>query len=185
MALIKCGECGGELSDKAAACPKCGAKPPRKTSRVTWLVGGIFAIAVAQWVWSSARGPGNAAQNVPAAGAPISDEERAALQRAAQDKAAADARRGLIAQAAKVLRNGMHDPASFEIQEVLMMGDQAGCYTYRAKNGFGALRSAQAVLTPETKFITSDKAGFGAAWKKHCAGQSGQPLTSYVRMFVL
>lgn len=25
MALIKCGECGNEVSDKAAACPKCGA----------------------------------------------------------------------------------------------------------------------------------------------------------------
>ena len=27
MALVKCGECGGEVSDKAIACPKCGAKP--------------------------------------------------------------------------------------------------------------------------------------------------------------
>lgn len=27
MALVKCNECGGDVSDKAAACPKCGAKP--------------------------------------------------------------------------------------------------------------------------------------------------------------
>ena len=25
MALVKCGECGGQVSDKAAACPHCGA----------------------------------------------------------------------------------------------------------------------------------------------------------------
>jgi hypothetical protein len=25
MALVKCGECGKEISDKAAACPGCGA----------------------------------------------------------------------------------------------------------------------------------------------------------------
>lgn len=25
MALVKCGECGNEVSDRAAACPKCGA----------------------------------------------------------------------------------------------------------------------------------------------------------------
>jgi TM2 domain-containing membrane protein YozV len=27
MALIKCNECGNEVSDKAASCPKCGAPP--------------------------------------------------------------------------------------------------------------------------------------------------------------
>jgi hypothetical protein len=27
MALIKCRECGNEVSDSAKACPKCGAKP--------------------------------------------------------------------------------------------------------------------------------------------------------------
>ncbi|MFZ6696827.1 zinc-ribbon domain-containing protein [Stenotrophomonas acidaminiphila] len=29
MALIKCTECGRELSDKAAACPGCGAPIPQ------------------------------------------------------------------------------------------------------------------------------------------------------------
>lgn len=27
MALVACGECGREISDKAAACPQCGAPP--------------------------------------------------------------------------------------------------------------------------------------------------------------
>ncbi len=31
MALIECGECGGQVSDKAQACPHCGA--PAKTSQ--------------------------------------------------------------------------------------------------------------------------------------------------------
>lgn len=48
MALIKCAECGGEVSSKAAACPKCGAKPPAKTSLVTWIIGGIFLVFVYQ-----------------------------------------------------------------------------------------------------------------------------------------
>lgn len=54
MALIPCGECGREVSDKAAACPHCGApvssgesvqnrrveeSQPRKTSRWKWVVG--------------------------------------------------------------------------------------------------------------------------------------------------
>lgn len=30
MALIKCPECGREISDKAIACPNCGSPVPQK-----------------------------------------------------------------------------------------------------------------------------------------------------------
>lgn len=38
MALIKCKECGEQISSKAKSCPKCGVTLPRKTSILTWLV---------------------------------------------------------------------------------------------------------------------------------------------------
>lgn len=38
MALVKCKECGEQVSTKAKNCPKCGAKAPKSTSIVTWLV---------------------------------------------------------------------------------------------------------------------------------------------------
>ena len=38
MALVKCKECGEQVSTKAKTCPKCGAKAPKKTSLFTWLV---------------------------------------------------------------------------------------------------------------------------------------------------
>lgn len=38
MALVKCNECGNEVSTKATACPKCGAARPKPTSPVAWLV---------------------------------------------------------------------------------------------------------------------------------------------------
>jgi hypothetical protein len=38
MALIKCRECGREVSSSAKSCPQCGAKLPKKTSFVTWAV---------------------------------------------------------------------------------------------------------------------------------------------------
>ncbi len=41
MALIKCKECGAEVSSKAKTCPKCGVKVEKKTSIVTWLVLGL------------------------------------------------------------------------------------------------------------------------------------------------
>lgn len=38
MALVKCKECGEQVSTGAQSCPKCGAKPPKKTSVFTWFV---------------------------------------------------------------------------------------------------------------------------------------------------
>jgi RNA polymerase subunit RPABC4/transcription elongation factor Spt4 len=32
MAMIKCAECGNDVSSQAAACPKCGAPPPKVRS---------------------------------------------------------------------------------------------------------------------------------------------------------
>lgn len=52
MALIKCSECGAEVSDKAAACVKCGAPiisdriPPLPTITETPKTGSSWS-----WVW--------------------------------------------------------------------------------------------------------------------------------------
>jgi hypothetical protein len=43
MALVKCKECGTEVSSKAAACPKCGANPPKSRS-VIKIVGGTLLV---------------------------------------------------------------------------------------------------------------------------------------------
>jgi hypothetical protein len=40
MAMTKCKECGGEVSTKASACPKCGAVVKR-TGCLTWIVAGF------------------------------------------------------------------------------------------------------------------------------------------------
>jgi hypothetical protein len=41
MALVKCGQCGGDVASNAVACPKCGAPPPRRIN-----IGKLFGIAV-------------------------------------------------------------------------------------------------------------------------------------------
>lgn len=51
MSLVKCKECGKEVSNKAKTCPNCGAKAPKKTSLFTWLVLifiGLIAYGVSQ-----------------------------------------------------------------------------------------------------------------------------------------
>lgn len=57
MALVKCKECGSEISNKAKACPKCGAVPPKPTSKFTIVVGGFFALIVAMAVFRPSEPP--------------------------------------------------------------------------------------------------------------------------------
>lgn len=53
MALVKCKECGEQVSTQAKTCPKCGARVPKKTSLITWVVL-IFIIYV---VYQANQGP--------------------------------------------------------------------------------------------------------------------------------
>jgi len=47
MALIKCSECGKDVSTTAAACANCGAKPKKPASKVWYWVIGIFVVGIA------------------------------------------------------------------------------------------------------------------------------------------
>jgi hypothetical protein len=44
MALIECPECNKQISDQAAACPGCGACPPKEPKSYAWLWSAIVVI---------------------------------------------------------------------------------------------------------------------------------------------
>ena len=44
--MLKCKECECEVSDNEVKCPVCGAKIPRKTPLIIWLMLIIFAVLV-------------------------------------------------------------------------------------------------------------------------------------------
>jgi len=66
MALVKCKECGEEVSNKAKTCPKCGAKAPKKTSAFTWLVL-IFIIFI---IYSVSQTPTTPVHSVSSSSSP-------------------------------------------------------------------------------------------------------------------
>jgi hypothetical protein len=55
MALVKCKECGEQVSTSAKSCPKCGAKLPKKTSLITWLVLILFGVVVFNVAYTPSR----------------------------------------------------------------------------------------------------------------------------------
>lgn len=44
--LVKCHECGAEVSASATACPKCGAPPRKKTGLLAWVLGVLVLLGV-------------------------------------------------------------------------------------------------------------------------------------------
>lgn len=45
MALMKCHECGSDVSSEAATCPKCGATPRSKSNKLQAVFGALIVVA--------------------------------------------------------------------------------------------------------------------------------------------
>lgn len=154
MALIKCKECKSEVSDTAAACPKCGAKVPPKTSRGVKLFAWFIFLAVVAGIFMRSNAPEPA---------PVSAADAAA-------KAKQEAEFQSVVSKVRALKASSKNPASFEIESVILMDNGTLCVRFRATNSFNA-------LVPDAKAITV-KDTFGD-WNKECAGKTG---TDYKRV---
>ena len=174
MALIKCKECGNEVSSKAETCPKCGAriaaKPMGCGSIIGLVVLGIIILASLSSIFSS---------TTPL---PPPDTPGQAAAKKKQDEAVQRATVGAVA-----LKKAMRDPESFKLESALVIeGTGAVCYGYRAKNGFGGMNMGHAVLSSDGKtFKTDEMNGFTKLWNKECADKSGTEAATAIRWFAL
>jgi hypothetical protein len=183
MPLVKCPDCGNEVSDRAPSCPKCGAPigarqavppsaqpvppPKKKTSILTWGCLTLIVLAVIGGVLSKTTG-GN-----PQPAAPSAEQQK-------EDQAVKIALVG-----AGLLKKSMRDPDSFKLEQVLVMDKtNAVCYDYRARNGFGGYNKGQAVLSPDLKnFKTNNEAGFNTLWNKWCGEKQGTDVTKRLILY--
>lgn len=67
MAMTKCKECGNEVSDKADACPKCGAKVAKKPGLLVKIGGGFVALIFLLVIFSPAPAENKSTQQAAAA----------------------------------------------------------------------------------------------------------------------
>lgn len=151
MALINCQECGAQISDQAASCPKCGApvaaKAPKKEessgrlSVLKWVFMGIIGLVVFQCVQDSNRA-------ATSSSAPKEMDSMDAL---------------FLCQTA--LKRASRDPEKAEVPYVPDMGKGKESYfawgsstkMARMRNGFGleVATSASCTVDRPTKRITS------------------------------
>jgi hypothetical protein len=150
MAMVKCHECGNEISSEAEACPKCGAKPRPAVGVFGWL----FVLAVAYGAWSFFS-PSSAPPKAPPSPAEIAYQQP---QEQLFQKTAI---------MAATIKRGLREPASVQ-WETIMANDDGSvmCFLYRARNGFGG-------MTRENVSFANGKASKDAAhWNKHCTNKS-------------
>ena len=119
MAMIKCKECGKEISDQAAACPHCGAKPYKSSGCLAVFVTGTVLIAIFSLIPGTPKSP-----------APFDAEATV---------------RGLCMMH---IKGSLNDPnsAEFEHSSSTIASKNGDIWTVqrpvRAKNAFNATRSA-------------------------------------------
>lgn len=73
MALKKCRECGREISTEAESCPGCGAKQPKRTSLLTWLIALVLGFGLIAAFCSGSDESSNASRQAARATAPPKD----------------------------------------------------------------------------------------------------------------
>ena len=158
MALVKCRECGVQVSTTAVACPGCGAKVKKPISRLTLFFVGVALIFGAKAAFEEAN-------TAPRPAAAVKSAEQLAAEQAKE------ALFQKVVLGAKLLKKGMKNPASFQLVSAAVMSDGSICYEYRGTNSFNA--------TVLERYVVSSKGGSkdGGAWNKYCGGKSGEDFT--------
>ena len=161
MALIKCHECGNEISDAAKSCPQCGAKPKKKVG----LLGITFVLLVGFVVFKCTTAVDSAGTRTAEREAAKTPEQRAAesAARAAEEKriTAALKTKRLVIEHAK-------NPTSLQFAQLRISEDgELICGTYRATNSYNA-------VVPGVVAVTKQGYAFDAGnWEKSCSKATG------------
>lgn len=197
MSLMKCKECGKQISDKAKACPSCGYVP-RRTSLFTWIVTIILAIGFLPVVFSSFTNYSNQANDsthetefkvleTPEQLVERNKKNEEIQKEIAENKKKDDEAIQKATIGAIALKKAMRDPESFKLESALVINDTgAVCYDYRARNGFGGVNVGHAVLASDGKrFKTNEEDGFTKLWNKECVNKTGKEVVTAIRWFAL
>lgn len=119
MALVKCHECGTEVSSKAKACPSCGAKPKRKLSVLKWGAGIFVAfIAYGAYVDSNMTPEQKAARAEARAAREAEDVKQAAEKKAHDDEKACSNQTTAFVMSQSFVKQRLKAPASADFPYV-------------------------------------------------------------------
>lgn len=155
MALIKCTECGKEVSNGAGKCPHCGAKIKKSVGLV-----GIIFVALIGWAIFASVSQSEIKKR--------EEESKSPAQIAAEEKQKAleTKRYSAATVAAATIKRAMRDPESLKFESMRVNEDASiVCARYRARNGFGGMNGEFIV------FVKNAGHQDAATWNKHCKAE--------------
>ena len=163
MALVKCKECGSQVSTKAGACPGCGAKV-KQSGGCGILLAVVFAIFALATCFSSMHLPNNqtaATALVAPSESELSAAEREQIRIEAQSRAAAALETETIIKAERAVRSRMKDPTSAVFKDVRYgKSDATGAVAYgyvNSKNSFGGFQGFQRFISNGTTTLLEEE----------------------------
>ena len=170
--MVKCRECGAEVSSHAKACPKCGAPPPARPVRFNWpmvftafVIAAGFALTVAKCDSDNTR-----ARQAEAA--------KTHAERTVDAKKEADFQRAV--RLALTAKKGMKNPQSFQLSTAILTDAGALCFVYRGTNSFNATVPGYAVLTAANQLAIGSADDVRRLWDAHCSMKRGDDML-YIR----
>ncbi|MBI1327862.1 MAG: hypothetical protein GC136_09505 [Alphaproteobacteria bacterium] len=163
MALIKCHECNNEISSKAKACPKCGAKPKR-TGFFGWLFI-IFVLIV--FVSEMMNPPGKPATPESK---PVAKQEKSPEEKMRDTK---------VVFYGNSIKANSRDPKSLEWITILANQDGSTiCFKYRGRNGLGGISVQNTVIVKDSLQKASN------AWNQHCTKEGVEDVGNSMKWVI-
>jgi len=166
MAMIKCKECGSNVSNKAASCPHCGLTKPGARG---YGIGSVIIIS-SLVIWSIADSQFNPPSSK------YTEQEK--IEQAKKD--ALDQKKYAVLTRATLIKKTMRNPDSFKVQSVILTESGSACFEFISQNGFGGMNNGAAVSWGFDGISMTDMNGFYENWKRECDGKSGKDITKYI-----
>ena len=137
MALIKCKECGKEVSKKAETCPNCGAPLKKKTTQ--YGCGTLILLGIVTFILIGVFSSNDKSTTDTSTTSTPKSQEEIRKERIQKHFSAWDgSHRGLT----EIIKKSMNDPGSYKHEETLYWdkGDHLLVKTtFRGKNAFGGV----------------------------------------------
>lgn len=162
--MVKCRECGNDVSDKAKSCPHCGVVKPAPESKLgSYLklgLGAVLVIAIVKCVNEREDRNSQASAEKQQIEASKTPEQRA-------QEAKKEAEFQSVVSRLRALKASTKNPNSFEIVSAILMNDGTLCATYRGTNSFNAVITENQAVAKNLKIVD---------WNRFCGGKSGRDM---------
>jgi hypothetical protein len=168
MAIVKCRECGKDVSTEAKSCPHCGVAkpvPPSKTGNYIKLAfGALLVIAMVRCINEQQDRKTNADAEKQRVEATKTPEQKA---KEVAEKAKSEVEFQSVVARLRALKASTKNPASFELVKALLTDDGTVCVVYRGTNSFNAVVTENRAISKDARVVD---------WNRFCGGKSGKDM---------